>query len=97
MRMNVRQCVLVLAVGLCISVAGGTVGAAGPPLPQDQAHVSQNPDYSRNKTYQQGLKEGRGDQARNLDHSKKRHFKKDEDQKAYEAGYQQGHQSDQHR
>jgi hypothetical protein len=26
----------------------------------------------------------------NKDHSKKRHFKKDDDQKAYEAGYQQG-------
>ena len=33
----------------------------------------------------------------NKDHSKKRHFKKDEDQKAYEAGYQKGHQGDQKR
>jgi hypothetical protein len=95
MRINLRQCVLVLAVAMGICVTGGTLGAAASALPQDQAHVSQNPDYSKNKTYQQGLKEGRGDQAHNLDHSKKRHFKKDEDRNAYEAGYQQGHQGDQ--
>jgi len=37
------------------------------------------------------MHEGQSDHAHNLDHSKKRHFKKDEDQKAYEAGYQKGH------
>jgi hypothetical protein len=36
------------------------------------------------------MREGRSDHARSLDHSKKRHFKKDEDNKAYEAGYQKG-------
>ena len=48
-------------------------------------------DYSRNKTYSQGLREGKRDGAHHKDHSKKRHFNKDEDQKAYEAGYQKGH------
>jgi hypothetical protein len=52
---------------------------------------AQDPDYSKNKTYQQGMREGRDDQAHKRDHYKKRHFKKDEDQKAYEAGYQKGH------
>ena len=37
------------------------------------------------------MREGQDDHAHNRDHSKKRHFKKDEDQKAYEAGYQKGH------
>jgi hypothetical protein len=36
------------------------------------------------------MKEGQSDRTHNLDHSKKRHFKKDDDQKAYEAGYQKG-------
>ena len=36
---------------------------------------------------------GSDDGAHNRDHSKKRKFKKDEDQKAYETGYQAGHQS----
>ena len=36
------------------------------------------------------MREGQSDRAHNLDHSKKRHFKKDEDQKAYETGYQKG-------
>jgi hypothetical protein len=47
-------------------------------------------DYSKTKQYQQGVREGKDDHAQSKDHSKKRHFKKDEDQKAYEAGYQKG-------
>ncbi|MGA3189351.1 MAG: hypothetical protein ABSF22_19785 [Bryobacteraceae bacterium] len=47
-------------------------------------------DYSKTKQYQQGVREGQDDHAHNKDHSKKRHFKKDEDQQAYEAGYQKG-------
>jgi hypothetical protein len=53
---------------------------------QDQA-----PDYSKNKNYQTGMREGQADQAHNRDHSKKHHFKHDEDLRAYEAGYQKGH------
>ncbi len=51
----------------------------------------QDQDFSKNKTYQQGLREGKNDGAHHKDHSKKRHFNRDEDQKAYEAGYQKGH------
>lgn len=94
-RMNLKQCVCILGLVLGVSITGGTLWAAGPSLPQEHASVSQSQDYSKNKKYQQGVSEGRDDRARNLDHSKKRNFKKDEDQKAYEAGYQQGHQSDQ--
>jgi hypothetical protein len=93
MRVNLKQCVWVLAVALGTGITGGTVRVAASPLAQEQAH---DQDYSKNKTYQQGMREGRDDRAHNKDHSKKRHFKKDEDQKAYEAGYQQGHQGDQH-
>ena len=92
-RMNLRQCVWVLAVALGTGVTGGTVRAAASPLSQDQGHEQ---DYSKNKTYQQGMREGQDDRKHNKEHSKKRHFKKDEDQKAYESGYQQGHQGDQH-
>jgi len=42
------------------------------------------------------LREGKDDQAHKRDHYKKHHFKKDEDQKAYESGYQHGHGGDQH-
>ena len=91
-RMNLRKCVWVLAVVLGTGITGGTVRAAAPPLAQEQGH---DQAYSKNKTYQQGLREGQDDSKKNKDHSKKRHFKKDEDQKAYEAGYQQGHHGDQ--
>ena len=73
-----------MAVG--IGFTGATIQAVAAPLFQDH-----DKDYSKNKTYQQGMREGKDDQARKLDHSKKRHFKKDEDQKAYEAGYQKGY------
>jgi hypothetical protein len=92
--MNLRQYVWILAMALSIGIAGGAVRAAVPPSPQEQA---QNHDYSKNKRYKQGLREGKNDGKRNLDHSKKRTFKKDQDQKAYETGYQEGHQVDQHR
>jgi ribosome modulation factor len=93
MRVNLKQCIWVLAVALGTGITAGTVRAAASPSSQEQPH---DQDYSKNKMYQQGLREGRDDRAHNKDHSKKRHFKKDEDQKAYEAGYQQGHQGDQH-
>jgi len=86
MKMNLRHCVWVLAVAGGIGIGGVAVQAVAAPFFQDHEQ-----DYSKNKTYQQGVREGQNDQAHKRDHSKKRHFKKDEDQKAYEAGYQKGH------
>ena len=73
---------LALAVGLGVS-GGVTLAMASP-------YQDHDPDYSKNKTYQQGLKDGQADKKHKLDHSKKRHYPKDEDSKAYEAGYQKG-------
>jgi NADH:ubiquinone oxidoreductase subunit 3 (subunit A) len=79
MNMNPKHWLIVAAM-----VVGAGVGTAtAAPLFQ-----TQNPDYSKNKTYQQGMRDGQGDQVTKKDHSKKRHYKKDDDQKAYEAGYQ---------
>jgi len=86
MKMNLKGCARVMAVVVSIGIGGGAVQVVAAPYFQDQ-----NPDYSKNKTYQQGMRDGQSDRTHNLDHSKKRHFKKDEDQKAYEAGYQSGH------
>jgi hypothetical protein len=83
MSINLKQYVWVAALAAGIAVSGGALRA-------------DDPDYSKNKTYQQGVREGHADQVANKDHSKKRHFKKDDDQKAYEAGYQQGHQGQGH-
>lgn len=84
---------MVLAVALGTAITGGTARAAVSSFSQDQGH---DQDYSKNKNYQQGMRDGRDDRAHNRDHSKKRHFKTDEDRRAYEAGYQEGHQGDQH-
>jgi hypothetical protein len=95
MRMNLRHSVWVMAVAAAgIGISGGTVQAVAAPFFQDHGQdYSKNneQDYSKNKKYQQGVREGQNDQSHNQDHSKKRHFKKDEDQKAYETGYQKGH------
>ena len=81
MKMNLKHIARVMAIMVAIGISGASV----------QAFQDQNPDYSKNKTYQQGMREGKDDQAHKLDHSKKRRFAKDEDQNAYEAGYQHGH------
>jgi hypothetical protein len=88
MRMNLRPGVWVLAAALVIGITGGTVRAAASQSSQDHA---QTQDYSKNKNYQVGMRDGKDDKAHNKDHSRKRKFKKDDDQKAYETGYQQGH------
>jgi hypothetical protein len=82
--MNLQRSVGILALVWGIGMGGTAVRAVASPF-QDRT-----PDYSKNKTYQQGMREGKDDQAHQRDHSKKRHFKKDEDQQAYEAGYQKG-------
>jgi hypothetical protein len=92
MRSNLRHCFWILALVLGIGITGGTVRAAAPA--QDHA---QTQDYSKNKNYQVGMRDGKDDKAQSKDHSKKRNLKKDDDKKAYETGYQQGHQDDQKR
>jgi len=75
MKMNLKHWILAAALG---------IGLGGFALADDAK------DYSKTKQYQQGVREGGYDHAHNLDHSKKRHFKKDEDNQAYEQGYQKG-------
>jgi hypothetical protein len=87
-RIKLKHCVCIAVLTLGIGIAGGTVRAAASPSPQDQ----HDQDYSKNKNYQLGMSDGRTDIAHNRDHFKKRKFKKDDDQKAYETGYQAGHQ-----
>ena len=82
MRMNLKRYIGVLAVAAGIGIGGATVQLVAAPF--------QDVDYSKNKTYQQGQREGQADRKKNEDHSKKRHFKNDDDQRAYEAGYQKG-------
>jgi hypothetical protein len=89
MRTNLKRCVWIVALALGMGMTGGSLRLAASPAAQDQ----HDQDYSKNKNYQVGMRDGRDDSAHNRDHSKKRKFKKDEDQKAYESGYQAGHQA----
>jgi hypothetical protein len=85
MRISFRRCTGALA----IAIAMGMSCLTAPPA--NAAPFFQVQDYSKNRNYQQGMREGKNDGAHHEDHSKKRHFKRDGDQKAYEAGYQKGH------
>jgi hypothetical protein len=85
MRVNLKQCVWIGVMALGLGMTGGTARLAA--SPQEQ----QEQDYSKNKNYKQGTRDGKDDFAHNKDHSRKRTFKKDDDQKAYEAGYQSAH------
>src|ERR1035438_10082365 len=88
MRMNFKPYVLILAVMVGIGVIGSAVRTAASPA-MNAAGADQ--DYSKNKRYQQGNREGKDDKVHNRDHSRKRHFASADDNKAYEAGYQSGH------
>ena len=88
MKLNIKGGARVVALTIGIGIAASVSQAVTTPLFQQEQRSE--PDYSKNKTYQQGMREGQSDRTHNLDHSKKRHFKKDDDQKAYEAGYQKG-------
>jgi hypothetical protein len=88
MRMNFKPYVWVLAVVVGTGIVGSTVRTVASPA-MNAAGADQ--DYSKNKRYQQGIREGQDDKAHNRDHFRKRHFAKDEDNAAYEAGYQHGH------
>ena len=54
MRINLQHCAGVLAVAVGIGFTGATIQAVAAPLFQDH-----DQDYSKNKTYQQGMREGR--------------------------------------
>jgi|SRR5665213_1767618 len=97
LRNDLKKCVWVAAITFGIGMAGGGARAIASPAPQehhdDMQTEHQNNDYSKNKNYQLGMQDGRNDQMHNRDHYKKRHFKKDDDHNAYEAGYQAAHNS----
>ena len=64
-------------------------------MAQDQDHRDQNqhPEYSNNKYYQLGNREGQQDHRKNAQRPNHSHnYKTDEDKKAHDYGYQQGWQ-----
>jgi hypothetical protein len=75
-------------MALSFGITAGTARAAASATP----HENHDKDYSKNKNYQLGMRDGRDDISHNRDHFKKRKFKKDDDRKDYETGYQAGHQ-----
>jgi hypothetical protein len=87
---------LAMFTALAIGAAALSVTPAlAIPTAQDQDHRDQNqhPDYSNNKYYQLGNKEGLQDHQKNVQRTAHTHnYKTDEDKKAHDYGYQQGWQ-----
>jgi len=71
MKLNIKSSVWALA--LAIAIGASVSQAVATPLFQQEQRSE--PDYSKNKTYQQGQHDGQADRAKNRDHSKKRHTK----------------------
>jgi hypothetical protein len=86
LRKHFRHGIWALALSVSLGLVAGTVQAVAAPMLQDH---DRDHDYSKSKAYQRGLREGRADEAHHRD-KKGRHFDKDEDQKAYDAGYEKG-------
>jgi hypothetical protein len=93
MRMNFKPWVWVVAVVVGIGIIGSAVRSIASPAMNESG---QGQDYPKNKRCQQGRREGKDDTAHKRDHFRKRHFNRDEDNRAYPAGNQQGHVIDIH-
>jgi hypothetical protein len=84
---NLKKCAWVAVLAMGIGITGGAMQLVASPTPQEH----HDEDYSKNKNYQMGMRDGRNDEMHKRDHYKKHNFKKDDDRNAYEAGYQAGH------
>lgn len=85
--MNFKPYVWVLGAMLGTAIAGGPMRAVAASAMNS---AGQHQDYSNNKRYQQGVRDGKYDRAHHKKHSRRRHYKKAEDQRAYEDGYRHG-------
>jgi hypothetical protein len=87
---------LAMFTALAIGAAALSVTPAlAIPMAQDQDHhdQAQHPDYSNNKYYQLGNKEGLQDHKKNVQRTNHNHsYKTDDDKKAHDYGYKQGWQ-----
>jgi hypothetical protein len=87
---------LAIFTALAIGVTAFSVTPAlAIPMAQDQDHKdqSQHPEYSNNKYYQLGNKEGLEDHEKKVQRKTHNHnYKTDDDKKAHDYGYQQGWQ-----
>jgi len=92
---------LAMFTALAIGAAALSVTPAlATSMAQDQEHrdQSQHPEYSNNKYYQLGNKEGLQDHQRNTQRANHNHsYKTDNDKKAHDYGYQQGWQGQSYR
>jgi hypothetical protein len=92
---------LAMFTALAIGAAALSVTPAlATPTAQDQDHRDQNqhPDYSKNKYYQMGNREGLQDHQKNTQRPSHNHnYKTDMDKRAHDEGYQQGWQGQSYR
>jgi hypothetical protein len=86
-----------LAIG---AAALSVTPARATSMAQDQDHrdQSQHPDYSNNRYYRAGNREGLQDHKKNTQRANHNHnYKNDDDKRAHDYGYQQGWQGQNYR
>ena len=96
MKFNLRPALWFSALAIVITLCGSQQSAALP-LPQggqnNGGHDDRNGDFTNNRHYQDGLRDGQEDRANHRDHQYRQNFGNDDnDRRAYEAGYNQGYQ-----
>jgi len=94
MHKQLQRLAMFTAVAIGASAMSVTPALATP-VAQDQNHRDQNqhPEYSNNKYYQLGNREGQQDHKRNTQRANHNHnYKTDIDKQAHDYGYQQGWQ-----
>ena len=85
-----------VAISAALAFASTTLPARAMPLtPPQEHHDADHPDYSNNKYYRLGNKEGYEDHRHKQQRPAHEHkYRNDDDRKAHDYGYQQGWSGD---
>lgn len=95
MKINSRMCAFALTVGMAVTPIVPVIAQPAPVQDRDHDRDDHDRDHDRdhnnqwanNKWYKMGLKDADDDHKHNRRDHHHRKFKRDEDRRAYEAGY----------
>lgn len=94
MKLNVLKAIWIFALAVaCIAFVAPTLAAAYQSQENRTVNHSDSKDNANNLMYQQGLNHGEADRTNNQPHQYRLQPNDSDDRRAYEAGYDQGYQS----
>jgi len=94
MKLNVLRAIWIIALAVaCIAFATPTLAAAYQSQENQATNHSDSKDNANNLMYQQGLTHGQADRTNSQSHQYRLQPNDSDDRRAYEAGYDQGYQT----